>query len=133
MRYTKKIAIFTLLLTFFVGMYVASAEAQTNTNKRIRRPIIVRNYYYRDPFWSSRYWGYDPFYDPYFYDPYLRAQRDRYYKQKDVKDKAKKLREDREKYARDGVIDAKEQEKLLKRQRDYAKAVNKLNEFNRDN
>ena len=131
MRY-RKIAIFSLVLTFLLGVYVASAEAQRRVYV-VRRPVVVRHYW-GDPFWGSRYgWYNDPFYDPYFYDPYLRLQREKYYKEKAVKDASKKLQKDRQKYAADGVIDAKEQEKLYKRQRDYAKAVEKLNKFNNDN
>lgn len=102
---------------------VVSTSAQTR--KRIHRPIIIRQYVY-DPFWYSRYWGYDP----YFADPYLRERREKYYKEKAVRDANRKLRRDREKYAADGVLTAKEQKKLIERRKKYNKAVRKLAEFN---
>lgn len=134
MRSTKKLAIvFSVIFLFLTGLVVTS-EAQTRGGRVIyRRPVIVRSYY--NPWYSGWYGGgfYDPWYDPYLYDPYLRTQRERWYKEKDVKDAAKKLREDNEKYRKDGVLTAKEQEKLQKRRLDYAKKVEKLNKFNRDN
>jgi hypothetical protein len=129
MKYTKRLAIFTLSLTFLLGIYVATASAQGRV-RVIRRPVIVRSHWGYDPFRSSRWWWNN---DPYMYDPYLREQRDRYYKEKDAKDAARHLREDREKYGSDGVLTAKEQEKLAKRERTYAKAIESLNKFNRDN
>lgn len=130
MRYTKRIAILLLSLVFVAGVYVSSASAQV---RGYRRAYVVRPYYWNDPFWRGSRWGYDPFWsDPYWTDPYYREQRDRYYKEKDVKDAARKLSKDREKYGSDGYLDPKEQEKLAKRVRDYNKAREKLAKFNRE-
>lgn len=137
MRSTKKLAIvFSVLFLFLTGLAISS-EAQTKGGRRVivRRPVVVGSYW-RNPWYGRGYYGggfYDPWYDPYFYDPYLRTQRDRYYKEKDVKDAAKKLREDTDKYRKDGVVTAKEQEELMKRRQDYAKKVDKLKKFNQDN
>jgi hypothetical protein len=125
MRRAKKIAILSLVVLFMMAIYVPTADAQ---RRYYRRPIIVRQYYV-DPFWASRNWWYN---DPYFYDPYLRERRERYEREKDVRDARRKLSQDREKYGSDGVITAKEAEKLAKRERDYARAVEKLDKFNRD-
>lgn len=127
MRYIKRFGLISFALFLLLGGMVVSGEAQ---NRRVvRRPVIVRHYAWRDPFWYSRNWLFN---DPYWYDPYLREQRDRYYKEKAVKDASKKLSKDQAKYNADGVLTDKEREKLDKRQRDYARAVNKLDEFNDD-
>ena len=138
MRSTKKLAIvFSVILLFLTGLALTS-EAQTKRGGRrvvYVRPVVVGSYW-NNPWYDRGWYGggfYDPFYDPYCYDPYLRAQRERWYKEKDVKDAANRLRKDAEKYRKDGVITAKEQEKLQKRRLDYAKKVEKLNKFNRDN
>jgi hypothetical protein len=127
MRITKALLLTALSLVFVAGVYVSDAPAQRRVY--YTRPFVTRPYLWARPAWSSAYWGWN---DPYSYDPYYREQRERYYKQKDVKDSAKKLRKDREKYVSDGVLTAKEEEKLAKRQRDYNKAVQKLNEFESD-
>jgi hypothetical protein len=129
MKYTKRLGIIISALILLMGVMVVSGSAQT-------RRSVRRVYYYR-PFISHHYWGYDPYwsswgYDPYFYDPYLREQRDRYYKEKSVRDARKKLEKDRTKYQADGVITAKEAERLMKRRQDYEKAVAKLAKFNQE-
>jgi hypothetical protein len=131
MRSTTKLFGFIFSLFLIVGAFVIHGSAQTRGFRVVRRPVIVRNYWGRDPFWHTRGW-YDPWYDPYFNDPYLYERRERYYKEKSVKDASRKLKEDREKYGADGVITAKEQEKLAKRERDYTKAVENLRKFNDD-
>ena len=70
--------------------------------------------------------------DPYYYDPYLRAQRDRYYKERDVRDKRKDLAEDREEYNADGYLTPKEQKKLAKAERKYQEAVADLRDYDSD-
>ena len=108
-----------------LGLYVVSAQAQRRAY--YRRPVIVRSYWG----WGRGGWFGGPgWYDPYFYDPYLWERRERYYKQKNVRDSRRKLRSDREKYSADGVITPKEREKLDKRERSYDKAVDKLRKFN---
>ena len=127
MRYIKKLGLIAFSLFLLLGGLVISGDAQ---NRRVvRRPVFIRHYHYRDPFWASRNWWYT---DPYWSDPYLREQRERYYKEKAVKDANKKLSKDKAKYAEDGVLTAKEREKLEKRNRDYNKAIRKLNEYNDD-
>jgi hypothetical protein len=138
MRYIK---VLMLLLTTFVvfgGLAAENASAQ----RRVRvattytQPVAVRRFYYRryyDPFWRGTLW--DPYYgmyDPYFYDPYLRAQRDKYYKEKAVRDARRNLAKNREKYYADGYLTSKERKKLAKKQRKYAKAVASLARFNRN-
>jgi hypothetical protein len=114
-----------------LGAAVMSANAQRRYY-RVYRPVVVTRPYWgfgygwRDPFWSS--WNYDP----YFYDPYYREQVDRYNLQKDAADARKKIAKDREKYYKDGYIDPKEQEKLMKDQEKYQEKVAKLNRYNRD-
>jgi hypothetical protein len=125
MRYARKLGVVFSVLFILLGIMVVSTTAQTR--KRIHRPIIIRQYVY-DPFWYSRYWGYDP----YFADPYLRERRERYSKEKAVKDARRKLKADREKFNADGILTAKERQKLDKRVEKYNKAVRKLAEFNED-
>ena len=130
MNYFKRIGIFFSAIVLLLGIMVISGSAQTRNGRRVvyKRPIIVRTYV-RDPFWYSRAW-YDPFYDPYFYDPYLRERRERYYKEKAVRDASRKLKKDQEKYYADGYLTAKERKKLAERQEKYSKAVQKLRKFN---
>lgn len=128
MRYTKRFAIILSTVFIFLSGLAISAEAQSNSSMKVRRPIIIRNYWVHNP-WYSRWGWYDRWNDPYFYDPYLRVQRERYYKEKDVREARKDLREDQEKYAKDGVITAKEREKLMKRERKLSERIAKLNEF----
>jgi hypothetical protein len=128
MRNAKRFVVLLFAFLMVSTLYVASTPAQTR--KVVRKPVIVRHYVWRDPFWYSRNWWWNN--DPYFYDPYLRLRRERYELEKDVAEERKDLREDREKYLRDGVIDAKEQEKLFKQQQKVDKAIAKLNNFNRD-
>jgi len=126
MRYVKRL---TLLISAMIVLFGATAmdvSAQRRGVVVVRRPVIVRSHW-GSPFWHG--WGWN---DPYLYDPYLREQRDRYYKEKAVKDASKKLDKDKAKYTADGVLTDKEREKLDKRNRDYNKAVEKLSDFNRD-
>ena len=125
MSYIKRLGIISAVFIFLFGIAAMNAAAQTRRVVRVYRPVYVH-----------RHWGYDPFwnwnYDPYMYDPYLSMQREKYYKEKAVRDAGRKLEKDRAKYQSDGVLTAKEQEKLMKKRRDYEKAVAKLNKFNRD-
>jgi hypothetical protein len=125
----KRIAILLFSLVLMLGAGVVSASAQRHWHGH--RAVIVRPYFgfgygWRDPFWNS--WNYDP----YFYDPVYRAEVDRYNLQNDVSSARKKIAKDREKYAKDGYIDPKEQEKLMKDQEKYQEKVAKLNRYNRD-
>lgn len=132
MRYAKKPALSIFAIFIFLSTFAIDGSGQSSGQKSVQRPVFVRHYWVRDPFWSSRRWGFDPWYDPYFYDPYLREQRERYYKERAVKDAGKKLAKYQEKYNSDGVLTAKESRKLSERAEKYDRAQRKLDEFNRD-
>jgi len=123
----KRIAILFFTMILMLGAAVVNASAQ-RYYYRVYRPVVVRPYFgfgysrWHDPFW----------YDPYYYDPVYRAEVDRYNLQNDVASARKKIAKDREKYAKDGYIDPKEQEKLMKDQEKYQEKVAKLNRYNRD-
>lgn len=123
MRYTKRIIIFIFAIFLLVGLASVAVSAQTRQHR------VVRYYYVQpDPFWSFNHY----YNDPYYYDPYLRAQRTRYYKERDVRDKRNDLAEDREKYSSDGYLSPKEQKKLAKAERKYREAVDDLRDYDRD-
>lgn len=138
MKYGKRILFLVFAIFLLAGTLVTSASAQT---RRVRvvstysQPVVARRIYYRryyDPFWRGTLWG-SPFgYDPYDYDPYLRLQRDKYYREKAVRDAKRNIAKNREKYASDGYLTPKEREKMAKDQRKYAKAVASLNKFYRN-
>ena len=129
MKYIRKYGIIAAALLIFMG----AAAINTNAQVRIyRRPLIVRSHGFYDPFWRGTMWG-SPFYgDTYWNDPYYWEMRERYYKEKDVRDAARNLEKDRAKYAKDGVIDAREQEKLLKARRKYDEKVASLQKYRRE-
>ena len=140
MNHSHKFLTFVFAAVLFIGAMIADASAQTRRSVRaVNRPVIVRTYvgrpYYRPYYYGyNRFWNrgfYDPFYDPYFYDPYLRAQRQRYYLEEELRGNQRELRKHLEKYNRDGVITAKEREELDDDYRDVAKAKRKLQQFNR--
>jgi hypothetical protein len=122
----KRIAILLFSLVLMLGAGVVSASAQRHWHGN--RAVIVRPYFgfgyarWHDPFW----------YDPYYYDPVYRAEVDRYNLENDVSSARRKIAKDREKYAKDGYLDPKEQEKLMKDQEKYQEKVAKLNRYNRD-
>jgi hypothetical protein len=122
----RSIALISLVAAIFAaGVVTVDAQYRGRRVIVVHRPVWHRGFY-------RPYGFYDPFYDPYFYDPYLRAQREKYYLQQEVKDKRKDLAKHQEKYRSDGYISPKEQEKLMKDRQKYAKAVAKLNKYNRD-
>ena len=103
-----------LAALFIFGGFTAnnvSAQRRVQIATTISQPVVVHRVYYRryyDPFWRGTLW--DPYYgmyDPYLYDPYLRAQRDKYYKEKAVRDSRRNLAKSREKYAADGYLTPK--------------------------
>jgi len=63
--------------------------------------------------------------------PYQRYQEERYYAESNLRDKQKDLRKHREKYARDGYLTPKEQEKLAKDQRKLAEARERASQYRR--
>jgi hypothetical protein len=131
MRFIKRSAIIaSIIFVFASGLAVTSAEAQTRT--RIVRPIIVRPIIYRDPFWFNRYdpW-YDPFYRARYESPRQRYEREKYKRESKVDKELRELNKEQEKAMRDGVITAKESEKIMKKRRDYHKALADLNSFRR--
>jgi hypothetical protein len=129
MRYIGKFGLIAAATLIFMG----AAAINTTAQRRVyRRPVIVRSYGFHHPFWGRSLWG-SPFYgDPYWNDPYVWEMRERYYKEKDVRDAARNLEKDRAKYSKDGVIDAKEQEKLMKARRKYNEKVASLQKFRRE-
>jgi hypothetical protein len=118
----KKLVYFIFAIILLLSAYVVTSSAQT---VYYRRPVIIRHY---DPFWRGTlwdpYWGWDRGYgrDPFYYE-----MRQQYYDRKAVSDARRKLAKDREKFYADGYLDAKEAERLAKDQRDYDKAVDRLN------
>src|SRR5688572_20724888 len=111
---------------------VYEASAQTRRVVRIRRPVIVRNYVYRDPFWQTRYWGYSPYYDPYYYSPYMRYQEQRFYLERELAGNRRELAEHQRKYRADGVITAKERRELQDDIEDVQESLQKLRRFSRN-
>jgi hypothetical protein len=130
MKFGKKFLTVAFATFMLAGglVYEASAQRRVVT---IRRPVIVRNYVYRDPFWRTRYYGYSPFYEPYYYSPYLRYQEQRYYLQRELAGNQRELAEHRRKYSRDGVITEKERRELEDDIKDVRKSMAKLRSFSR--
>ena len=127
MRNKNKFLTLIFAMFLFIGFAAIDASAQRRGGGRVvRRPVIVRQYYYvrPDPFW---YW--DRWNDAYFYDPYLNARRQQYYLQQQLAGNRRELRKHLEKYRADGVITAKERRELDDDYRDVAKAERKLREF----
>lgn len=141
MKYSQKLITLVFAAVLLIGGMVTSASAQRRGVRVINRPVVVRTYVARPyvvrPYYYgyNRLWNYgyyDPFYDPYFYDPYLRAQRQRYYLQQELRGNQRELSKHLEKYRADGVITAKERRELDDDYRDVAKAKRKLAEFERN-
>jgi hypothetical protein len=129
MKKGKKIlTIFFAMFILSVGfVYEASAQRRVVT---VRRPIIVRNYIYRDPFWYSRYYR-SPFYGSYYYSPYQRYQEQRYYLERDLAGNQRELAEHQRKYRADEVITEKEQRELEDDIKDVQKSQARLRSFSR--
>ncbi len=141
MKYLRRIGIILPILALFIGTLVIGASAQRRGRVSIgngtNRPVVVRRYYVvRRPFWRHHgFWGhpwYDPWYDPYWRSPYLRHMDEKYRREQAVRNARRELRIHQEKYARDGIITAKEREELYENERDLRKAIERLNRFNRD-
>ena len=122
-------------LTIVFSMFILSAglvyeaSAQTRRVVTVRRPVIVRSYVYRDPFWRTRYWGYSPYYDPYYYSPYLRYQEQKFALQQELAGNQRELEKHLRKYRADGVITAKERRELDDDYRDVQRARENLRRF----
>jgi hypothetical protein len=127
MRYKKLFLTLVFALFLSAGAFVSNTEAQV---RRAVRPVVVYRPVYVRPFL-----GYRHFYDPFWYEryktPYERFLEERYYAQRDLASKQRELAKHREKYARDGVITAKERRELDDDVRDVAKARERLAKLNR--
>lgn len=117
MRYLKKIGLVISGIILSVCALAMNAEAQ----RGFHRPIVIRSHIYSSPFWGWNSWN-----DPYWNDPFYWEQRQKYYDRQSVRDAEKKLSKDKEKYNADGYLTPKEQEKLAKDREKYDKAVVKL-------
>src|SRR5262245_41227665 len=110
MSYGRKI----IMIAFVIFMLSAGVVYEVSAQRRViagRRPVIVRSYVYRDPFWRSRYWG-SPFYDDYYYSPYRRREEERYYLERELAGNRRELAEHRRKYSADGIITSRERSEL---------------------
>ncbi len=125
MIHVKRFAITLFAVLMFFGA-AAVIDASAQKGSVVYRPVIVRHYVY-DPFWYDRYW-----FNAHWADPYLMERRERYYRERAVRDARRKLQKDAAKFRSDGVITPKEQQKLAKRQEKYEKAVDKLRKYRRD-
>jgi len=133
MKYGKKILTIIFAVLVLSAGLVLEASAQRRgvyIQRTTSRPVIVRRYIYRDPFWRSRY--YSGFYDPFYYSPYLRHQEQRYYLQRELAGNRRELAEHQRKYRADGVITAKEQRELEDDYRDVSRSIERLSRFRRN-
>ena len=127
------------ILTIFFAMFMLGVgftyEASAQRRVVIRRPVVVRSYVYRDPFWRTRYYGYgSPYYDSFYYQsPYERYREQQYYLQRELVGNQRELAEHQRKYRADGVITAKEQRELQDDINDVRKSQAKLRSFSRYN
>jgi hypothetical protein len=109
------------------------SEASAQRVVYVRRPVVVRSYIYRDPFWRTRYYGYSPFYDSYYYQsPYEQYLERRYYLQRELAGNRRELAKHQRKYRADGVITAKEQRELDDDIRDVQRSAQRLRNFSRN-
>ncbi|HEX6125317.1 MAG TPA: hypothetical protein VFZ23_08075 [Pyrinomonadaceae bacterium] len=119
-------------LTIAFVMFMLSAglvyEASAQTRVVVRRPVVVRSYIYRDPFWRTRY--YSPFYDSYYYSPYLRYRDQRFQLERELAGNRRELAKHLRKYRADGVITAKERRELDDDYKDVRESLDKLRRFN---
>jgi hypothetical protein len=131
MKYGKKfLTIFFAMFMLAVGLtYEASAQRRVV----IRRPVVVRSYVYRDPFWRTRYYGYgSPYYDSFYYQsPYERYREQQYYLQRELAGNQRELAQHQRKYRADGVITAKERRELEDDIKDVRKSQARLQSFGR--
>jgi len=127
MKKTQKIL--TIVFTAFLLAVGLTYEASAQTRYTVRRPVIVRSYVYRDPFWRSRYYWGSPFYDSYYFSPYQRAQEQRYYLRRELEGNQRELAEHRRKYSADGVITAKERRELEDDVKDVLRSRQKLSRY----
>lgn len=111
------------------GGFITEASAQRRV-VYVRRPVVVRNYVYRDPFWRYRYYGYSPFYDSYYYQsPYEQYLERRYYLQRELAGNQRELAKHQRKYRADGVITAKEARELADDIKDVRESTARLRRY----
>ena len=123
-------------LTIFFAMFMLAGgftyEASAQRRVIIRRPVVVRSYVYRDPFWRSRYYGYgSPYYDSFYLSPYQRYQEERYYAERELAGNQRELAAHQRKYRADGVITAKEARELEDDIKDVRKSQARLRSYGR--
>ena len=128
MKFGKRTLILVFIMFMLAGGLVYEAQAQRRT-VFVRRPVIVRQYVYRDPFWRTRYLGYSPFSDPYYYSPYQRRLEQRYYLERELAGNRRELAEHLRKYRADGVITAKERRELDDDYKDVRNSLSNLQRF----
>ena len=135
MKYGKQFL--TLVFTFFLiaGTFVVAADAQrrgsNSAGSTNRRPVIVRRYIVRDPFWRSRYYGAWGYYDPYWSSPYLRYQDQKFSLERELRGNISELRKHQEKYRADGYISPKERRELEDDIKDVENSRRELRAFTR--
>lgn len=134
MKYRK--AALSLLFSIVVlgvgSVTNASAQRHRNAGHRNHRPVIIRRYIVRDPFWFHRGWG-GPFYGySRFYAPYRAYEDRREYLESRVRGNRSELDKHLAKYNEDGVITAKEQRELDDDYRDVRNSVDALQRFLRN-
>src|SRR5688500_8164718 len=127
MKYRNKILTIGFVMFMLAVGLTYEASAQTRRVITVRRPVIVRQYVYRDPFWRSRYYGYDPFWS----SPYQRYQEQRFYLERELAGNQRELAEHQRKYRADGVITAKERRELADDIKDVRNSMEKLRRFSR--
>jgi hypothetical protein len=131
MKFRSIILTFAFALMMLAGGLVTQAEAQRRV-VAVRRPVIVRNYVYHDPFWRTRYYGYSPFYNSYYYQsPYEQYLEQRYYAQRELAGNQRELAEHQRKYRADGVITAKEARELADDIKDVRESAARLRRYSR--
>ena len=132
MKFGKKFLTIAFAMFMLAVGLTYEASAQTRRVVTVRRPVIVRNYVYRDPFWRTRYYGYSPFYDSYYQSPYMQYQERRFYLQRELAGNRRELDEHLRKYRADGVITAKERRELDDDYKDVRNSTERLRKFTRN-
>jgi hypothetical protein len=132
MRYVKHLGIIaSVIFVFLSGFATMPAEAQYRG--RVIRRVVVRPLVYRDPFWYNSWYGpyYDPFYMTRYESPREMYEREKYKRESKVDEELRELNKAKEKAMRDGVVTAKESEKIMEERREYEKARADLESFRR--
>jgi hypothetical protein len=124
----KKI-VATVSVTFMLALvFIPDVFGQRRGRKVVRKPVIVRQYVYYDPFWQSRYWGH---YGPYAYNPYYRYRDQRYRLERELAGNERELAKHLRKYNADGVITAKERRELDDDFKDVRESRERLSRYSR--